>query len=497
MAEVKTTTIWNSLRVDEYVDTDDGSMEITQRDGTEKGRLLASAGNYVWTIDNLPLFLQLYNSRQGSETLRLTSDEFQSLFYRQAVPIFNNDRSRVLLDRGNFNGNTDWAKKNTAFFISRVPGVQNPVTGQLVNNDGDVTEGNPYASNIDENLGEDTGGVGRTNVTGNGSANVPSDGSTYRDPNDGVKASLRAVPEDVSTGDDRNGNSSNAKAGNRSARSSMRMVYPEANLGKYGYDYIQITAHKYSTEGRTLSGGPGGSSEQRLGAPQGTVQLPMQPNLEETSSVDWGQDTLNLIQAELAQAAMGAIGNLANFDVVGGVQNLLSDLGNSASNILKDQGNEAFLKAYFAGQAVGANITARSTGQVINPNLELLFSGPKLRTFNFNFKLTPRSQSEAQTCKQIIKFFKKNMAPDYSDSGLYLYTPNIFKLEYISNGAPHPYMNKIKPCALVNCRVNYTPDNVYMTYVDGSMTSYSINLQFGELDPIYSRDHDGVAGTGY
>ena len=46
-----------------------------------------------------------------------------------------------------------------------------------------------------------------------------------------------------------------------------------------------------------------------------------------------------------------------------------------------------FIKAYFAGQAVGRNIVARATGQVLNPNMELLFQGPTLRTVNFNFKL--------------------------------------------------------------------------------------------------------------
>ena len=491
MAEVKSTTIWNNLGVDEYVDTDNGSVEITQRSGIEKGRLLASADNYVWTIDNQPLFLQLYNSRQGSQTQRLTSDEFERQFYTEAVPIFNDDRARILLDKGNFDGTLDWEKKNLAFFQSRVPGTQNPTTGQLVNGDGDVTDSNPYAYDIDENQGEITGGVGRSNVTGNGSGNLPNNGSTYRLPNEGVRATLKAVPDDRVSG-----RSSTRSSGVPGTSRSMRLTYPESNLGQFGYDYISFTAHKYSAEGRQLTSA-GGSSEQRLGAPKGTVQLPMQPNLEETHSVDWGGDSLNMIYAELAQAAMGAITDLSNFDIIGGAQNLLDNVGKSAQKILSEPNNEAFLKAYFAGQAVGANITARSTGTVINPNLELLFNGPKLRTFSFNFKLTPRSQSEAQTCKEIISFFKKNMAPAYSDQGLFLYTPNIFKLEYISNDGPHPYMNKIKPCALMNCRVNYTPDNVYMTYVDGSMTSYSINMQFGELDPIYAQDYENAGGTGY
>ena len=47
-------------------------------------------------------------------------------------------------------------------------------------------------------------------------------------------------------------------------------------------------------------------------------------------------------------------------------------------------------------------------------------------------------------------------------------------------------MNKIKPCALRSFNVNYGPDGAYMTYPDGSMTCCEIQLQFGELEPIYA-----------
>jgi len=55
----------------------------------------------------------------------------------------------------------------------------------------------------------------------------------------------------------------------------------------------------------------------------------------------------------------------------------------------------------------------------------------------------------------------------------------------------HPSINIIKTCALLTCEVDYTPNNTYMTYSDESrsMVSYMMNLQFGELDPIYESDY--------
>ena len=218
----------------------------------------------------------------------------------------------------------------------------------------------------------------------------------------------------------------------------------------------------------------------------------MQPNLSETNAVDWGGDKLNAIQAMGARAAMGAIEGMASLDLT-----KLGQTAGAAMNDIKDmvadEGTKKFIAAYFAGQAVGANVQARATGNVINPNLELLFSGPQLRTFNFNFTFTPRSAREAEEIKRIIKTFKRNMAPQRSSEGLFLKTPRIFKLEYIYNDTDnqHPFLNKFKPMALRSFGVNYTPDGSYATYKDnGSVTSYAVTMAFGELEPIYADEID-------
>ena len=130
--------------------------------------------------------------------------------------------------------------------------------------------------------------------------------------------------------------------------------------------------------------------------------------------------------------------------------------------------------------------------------MELLFSGPSLRTFSFNFKLTPRYQREAEVIRTIIKAFKRNMAPKGS-GGTVLRTPNIFQLEYV--GKAQDYLNRIKLCALKNVSVNYTGDGTFATYQDGAPISSMLTLQFTELTPIYNEDYgaytDNRDGVGY
>lgn len=280
--------------------------------------------------------------------------------------------------------------------------------------------------------------------------------------------------------------------------------YP-ISVPELGYDFIRITAYEYTAGGRqALSLSQKLSAKKRIvrdATKKETVILPMQPNFSESNAVSWGGDNLNPLQMVLGRAAMGGIEGIGNIATPGKALEImgeaLNDLGTDLQEMFKDPQSESALIAYFAGQAVGANILGRTAGVTLNPNLELLFKGPNLRTFNFNFRFTPRSKKEAQEVKEIIRVFKKNMAVQRSTSNLFLLTPRVFTLEYIYNakgasaGQIHPYLNVFKPMAMTNLNVNYTPDGTYMTYNDGgSLTAYDLQMSFGELEPIYADEFD-------
>ncbi len=219
----------------------------------------------------------------------------------------------------------------------------------------------------------------------------------------------------------------------------------------------------------------------------------MQPQLSESTAVSWGGDSLNAIQAAGARAAEGAIEGIGSGDGQAAIQALADGVGDLGA-LATDDRTKAAVAAYFAGQAVGANVLGRSTGQVINPNLELLFTGPNLRSFSFNFTLTPRDPEEAGIVRRMIRAMKRNMTPQRSSEALFLKSPRIFELEYIfgDTNREHPFMNKFKPCACTSFTVNYTPDGSYMTYRGTpSMTSYQISMSFGEIEPIYADEYGG------
>ena len=275
------------------------------------------------------------------------------------------------------------------------------------------------------------------------------------------------------------------------------------------FDFLKITEFQYqppqlSTIQSNRNFGSE-STETRIKEYGGTVCLPMHPGISDSNSVGWGDDSLNPIQAAFGQVASNAIEKVSDIKNATDVGNALKGIMEGGIDVFKTLGAEGsagnYIKQYFAGQAVGANIVGRTTGLVLNPNLELLFTGPNLRTFSYSYKLTPRDSKESEEIKKIILFFKKAMAVQKSNTSLFLKTPSVFKLEYIygKNGGQHPFLNKIKTCALTSFNVDYTPDGTYMTYNDdGSMTSYNISMSFSELEPIYRKDYDdNLADMGF
>jgi len=222
----------------------------------------------------------------------------------------------------------------------------------------------------------------------------------------------------------------------------------------------------------------------------GTVILPVPGGIQDSQQVTWNEDTINPFQLALANIALDTIGKS-----VGEGAQTASDLVKSA---LKSDDTKSALGTYIAGQASGAqNLLTRTTGAIMNPNMELLFTAPNIRNFSFAFTLAPRSREEAKTVIKIIRFFKQGMAPIRSKSRLFIKSPHTFRLAYKRNGSEnsgfgvndHPYLNKFKECAMGSFNVNYTPNGAYSTYDDGVMTAYQINMNFREMNPIYNDDY--------
>ena len=216
----------------------------------------------------------------------------------------------------------------------------------------------------------------------------------------------------------------------------------------------------------------------------GSVVLPIPAGIQDSTGVSWGGQTMTPLDMAMADAALTGVSK--------GIGEMARNIGNKAQNLAGAVGdNKDALAAVIAGMAAGGQqLLTRTTGAIANPNMELLFNGPDLRTFSFQFLLSPRDRNEAKEVIKILRFFKQGMSPIRTKARLFMKSPHTFRLSYNNaEGTQHKYLNKFKECALGSFGVNYTPNGNYSTYEDGVMTAYQMTMSFRELKPIYNDDY--------
>ena len=388
-----------------------------------------------WTITED--FVQEYNNRNNTN---LTQAEAQKLFTNQLAAKANNDRAALL--KGNSTKEDLERLSKTIPKVANAEGVKKGETAK--------TEAT------------DTGGTGDT-----------------KNPAGDDSGSSRPIPPIEN------------EAGTKKDFGNLN--YPETR--DPGQDIIKFDMLKYEPRKLGTGGGAGFGFQDRSDLSKrksiGSVTLPIPGGIADANACNWGDDTMNALQ-------IAGIKTLMTPEVLGG-KNAAGSFGDALGGIVNDiQKNvpavTGAIGAAAASSALGTNINSllgRTQGMILNPNLELLFQGPTLRPFAFEFKLSPRSRSEAEEIVKIIRFFKQGMAPIREKSRLFLRTPNTFRIKYVQLGSADesPFMNKFKECALLSCNVQYTPEGNYAPYEDGAMSSYVMSLQFKELEPVYNDDY--------
>jgi len=397
-----------------------------------------------WVIEDA--FVKKYNNANGTN---LSKDEVQKIFNKDLVKQNNNERAAII------NKNATDENKTKLSKDTKIPGVVDPVTKTKTENTTDTPT-------------EATDDTDQTDST-----------TTAADDNDGTYEPTKLTPGE-------------SLSGTKNSFANLR--YPE-DLASSKQDVIRFDMFEYvagqlnskDVDGLPIYGHTSGTES--LGDSIGSVTLPIPAGISDQNRTNWGSNSmsaLDLAKADIAtQAIFGSLQQGVE-SAAGYIEAIKENAKDSASAVGQS------LAASAAGVDSQA-LLARTTGQVMNPNMELLFRGPSLRPFSFKFKLAPRSKTEADNVAKIIRFFKQGMAPIRTESNLFLKSPHIFKLAYIHRGEGgdiHTRLNMFKECALQSFGVNYTPTGNYATYSDGTPVAYDVSMTFSEITPIYNDQYD-------
>ena len=453
------------LTVQTQTNTETGSMTVYTL-GPNQVQLAYTGDGPEWSVVDPRRTATIWNNRARNNPRNLTPDELEAAFYSYVASELNKIRADILNDPSQYESPEIAVVRQQTFFNEKIPGVVEPETGRKNQDNGERTTQRTTAQTPPESLSNGT----LTPVE-----------SENENPNIATPSSSAGVGF---------------------------YRYPLGNIDSLGYDYIKIAAHTYKPLGQRASGfgfsGKTVANEALGGKALDHFILPMHPNLSTRNSVSYNSDT---IEPAAFQKSAGAL------SVFTGNTKELSESVNAALDAITNQTQA--VKAVIAANAFNQSdrsLLGRATGQIINPNMELLFTAPNLRLFSFKWRMTPRDEDEARVIRSMVKKFKKHMSPQRDGSYYFLKTPNIFSLEYMFNsntsedqindavsnsGGNHPYLNKFKPCMLISCEVNFTPDGSYATFESGSMTAYELELTFQEIQPIYEDDYDDNPDMGY
>jgi hypothetical protein len=181
---------------------------------------------------------------------------------------------------------------------------------------------------------------------------------------------------------------------------------------------------------------------------------------------------------------------------------------------------QLFGEKVLGSSAVGG-LLQQAAGIYINPQMQLLYKGVGLRTFQLDFIFTPKTSQEAQTAKDICDSFAYYSLPGFGasgsgQSGQFLTPPQLFRISFkflgkndilgsvssvfssalsnsglgflnstnptssVQNGATAKIMT-VSDCVLENVTVDYAP-NGWAAYNDGYPIQSTLTLQFKEIE---------------
>lgn len=271
-------------------------------------------------------------------------------------------------------------------------------------------------------------------------------------------------------------------------------------------DWVKIDFYKYtppfSKEGFDGGGQLSNYNKSATGLKKEgpTIQLYMPEDVGVKYGANWGDKNISNFGRGILGAAGKSMNTADNFfgaqaDAIGqvlgtAVEQTQNAFTKGTASIKAIQ--EALTKTNFDPSLSYDDILGGVTGQILNPNTEVLYTGPQMRGFGLSFKMAPRNDTEATQIKNIITSFKYAILPkfngDSSQIRAFVGVPNIADVTFMTGSKENSYVTQFKPCAITGFDVSYTPDGAWATYPDGSPVATTINIEFKELKMLYAEE---------
>ena len=201
----------------------------------------------------------------------------------------------------------------------------------------------------------------------------------------------------------------------------------------------------------------------------GSITLYMPNQIQVSQKANYGEAEIGLLVA----------GAIASYNTLSGSRNF--DLGSVADTLKKESGTGVAKALETAGATGAVAAKAIASGETTNNRTEMKFEGIDRRSFQFTFRLLPRSPEEASAIQEIVTLFRYHSMPGFTDDmlGRTLKAPSTFDIQYY----PEEHLHKIGTSALEAVDVKFGGDRPQF-FKDNQPTETELTLTFKELDIV-------------
>lgn len=335
---------------------------------------------------------------------------------------------------------------------------------------------------------------------------------------------IKLQPDKVGDGKVRNRTEEYQRRLRGGAFRSETLIYPDNlgdvtnGLGSYVLFNVNVTSGsrfttKYGSTGEKNVERPDGTvltrqgdkrNRSNVGVLQGgttrtdaSILLYMPPTFNMSETVDWQNAELGAA-GRIANRLSSASNALSGVSGLSDVIDLAGPLGNAVSQGAKDLAATAAggLGAVGAGDVAGAIEAFRR--EIKNPNVEVLFKGVQNRSFQFQFKFSPKNEGEVETIAKIIQAFRFHKAPEIKGDaviGRHLKYPSEFDIGFyfvqeqgdqngLRSAVENPFLPKLATCVLTSVESNYNGSGTWTVHENGMPVEIDMTLSFTELEII-------------
>lgn len=216
------------------------------------------------------------------------------------------------------------------------------------------------------------------------------------------------------------------------------------------------------------------------------IRLPLPASLQDSFNIEVSNPALDLIgnsPTDLITAGKSKAEEFAN----------MARQGNfSVSQVGQFVTQAAALAPGISDTGIG-RLAQSVAGMVRNPHLTTIFEGVKLKTYNFSWKLSPKSASEAQRMNEMLLYIKQYMHPAIIAGGFALEYPYLATVEFV--GPPAVTMPNVKDSFITGLTVNGAGAGAPAFFKDGQPVTVEFSLSFQEIN-IQTREDFGGSSSG-